>query len=178
VAGGATTYNIVDTTTGNPVGAVNAPFTSGQSISFDGLQFNVTGAPGDGDTFTVKPSSNQSVFTTLSNLIDTLSKPADTPAAKAALSNGLADGLTNIDNALDNVLTVRASVGARLQQIDSLDDIGSDRDLQYSSTLSDLQDLDYTKAISQLSQQQVTLQAAQQSFVKITGLSLFNFLNG
>jgi flagellar hook-associated protein 3 FlgL len=176
VAAGVTTYNIVDTTTGNSVGAVNASFTSGQSISFDGLQFNVTGAPADGDTFTVAPSTNQSVFTTLSNLIDTLSKPADTPTGKAALSNGLADGLTNLDNALDNVLTVRASVGARLKQIDSLDDIGTDRDLQYSSTLSDLQDLDYTKAISQLNQQQVTLQAAQQSFVKITDLSLFNFL--
>jgi flagellar hook-associated protein 3 FlgL len=39
-----------------------------------------------------------------------------------------------------------------------------------------LQDLDYTKAVSDLSQQQVYLQAAQQSFLKITRLNLFEML--
>jgi len=74
------------------------------------------------------------------------------------------------------VLTVRASVGSRLRELDSLNSAGSSRDIQYSQTLSQLQDVDYAKAISQLTQQQTTLQAAQQSFVKIAGLSLFNYL--
>ncbi|HYD79794.1 MAG TPA: flagellar hook-associated protein FlgL [Paucimonas sp.] len=176
VTAGVSTYNVVNTTTGNPVGALNVPYVSGQSISFDGMQFAITGTPNDGDVFTVNPSANQSVFTTLSNLISTLEKPADTAAAKANLANGLASALTNLDNALDNVLTVRASVGARLKEIEALNDIGSDRDLQYAQTLSELQELDYTKAISELTQLQMTLTAAQQSFVKITDLSLFNFL--
>jgi len=74
------------------------------------------------------------------------------------------------------VLTVRASAGARLQEIDALDFAGDDRNLQYSQTLSELQDVDYTQALTQLSQQQFIFEAAQRSFVTVSGLSLFNFL--
>jgi flagellar hook-associated protein 3 FlgL len=81
-----------------------------------------------------------------------------------------------MDSALDSVLTVRASVGSSLQELDALDNVGTDRDLQYSKVLSELQDLDYTQAVTQLSMQQVTLEAAQKSFVKTSGLSLFNFI--
>ena len=42
--------------------------------------------------------------------------------------------------------------------------------------LSKLQDIDYTQAISQLDMQTFVLQAAQQSYAKISGLSLFNSL--
>ncbi len=99
-----------------------------------------------------------------------------TPADKANLAAGLATAKSNIDLALDNVLTVRAAGGSRLQELDSLDYAGEDRNLQYSQVLSELQDLDYTKAVTQLSQQQITLEAAQQSFVKTSSLSLFNFI--
>ena len=71
---------------------------------------------------------------------------------------------------------MRASGGARLQELDTLDSEGADRGLQYASRLSSLQDLDYAKAITELTQQQVTLQAAQQSFVKIANLSLFDYI--
>ncbi|HJW55013.1 MAG TPA: flagellin, partial [Burkholderiaceae bacterium] len=117
-----------------------------------------------------------SIFTTLKNLIDVLNAPATGAAGQANLANGLATANGNLDHALDNVLTVRASIGSRLNEIDSLDNLGSDLDLQYSQTLSGLQDLDYAKAITQLTQQQTTLTAAQQSFVKISGLSLFNYI--
>jgi len=53
---------------------------------------------------------------------------------------------------------------------------GDDRALQYSQTLSRLQDLDYAKAASELTQQNVNLEAAQKSFAKVAGLSLFNYL--
>lgn len=175
VAGGATTYDVVDSTTSTTLSSANA-YVDGQSIAFDGLQLNVTGSPADTDSFTVKPSVHQSIFTTLKNLITTLNTPATGAVGQAKLTNGLSIANDNLANALDNILTVRASVGSRLNSIDALDSNGSDKDLQYSQTLSQLQDLDYTKAITQLTQQQTTLTAAQQSFVKVTGLSLFNYL--
>ncbi|MGZ5819574.1 MAG: flagellar hook-associated protein FlgL, partial [Burkholderiaceae bacterium] len=164
-----------DTTTSTTLSNGN-PYTPGQSIAFGGLQFNVTGTPANGDQFTVKPSTNQSIFTTLKNLIGVLNTPAVGSVAQAALTNGLSVANDNIGHALDNVLTVRATIGSRLNTIDDLDSNGTDKDLQYSQTLSQLQDLDYTKAVTQLTQQQTTLTAAQQSFVKISGLSLFNYL--
>ncbi|MDO9219677.1 MAG: flagellar hook-associated protein FlgL [Thiobacillus sp.] len=111
------------------------------------------------------------IFQTITDLVALLNVPGT-----ANLTTGLATANTNLDLALDNVLTVRASVGVSLQELDTLDNVGADRNLQYSQILSELQDLDYTQALTQLSQQQITLEAAQKSFVKTSGLSLFNFI--
>mgnify|MGYP003831089219 FL=1 len=43
-------------------------------------------------------------------------------------------------------------------------------------TISDIGDLDYAEAATRLSQETLILQAAQQSFIKIQGLSLFNYM--
>jgi flagellar hook-associated protein 3 FlgL len=173
-----TTFDVVDTSTTpapTTLSTGNA-YVSGQSITFDGMQLDITGVPATGDQFTVDPSKNQSVFTALTDLINLLNQPATTASAKANLNNGLNAAHLNIDSALDTVLTVRASVGSRLKELDSLDSQGDDRDLSYSQALSDLQDLDYTKAITDFSKQKIMLDAAQQAFVKTTGLSLFNYL--
>jgi len=113
----------------------------------------------------------QDMFKTLTDLITQLETPGT-----LGLNTALATANGNMDLALNNVLTARASVGSRLQELDALDNAGSDRNLQYSQTLSDLQDLDYTQALTELSKQQITLEAAQKSFVKTSGLSLFNFI--
>jgi flagellar hook-associated protein 3 FlgL len=78
--------------------------------------------------------------------------------------------------ALDNVSKVRASLGTRLQELETLDYAGDDRKLQYAQVLSELQDLDYTEALTRLSQQEFVLEAAQQSFAKTSGLSLFDYI--
>jgi flagellar hook-associated protein 3 FlgL len=118
----------------------------------------------------------QDVFKTLNDLIGLLQTPVVTPADKANLTAGLASASSNMNLAMDSVLTARASVGTRLQELDSLDNAGDDRNLQYSQILSTLQDLDYTQALTQLSQQQFTLEAAQKSFMSISSLSLFKFM--
>ena len=76
----------------------------------------------------------------------------------------------------DNVLTVRSSVGSRLQELDALDVTGDSRTLFDKSYLSDLQDLDYASAIAEFYQRQSALQASQQTFVKIQQIALFNYL--
>jgi flagellar hook-associated protein 3 FlgL len=129
-------------------------------------QMSVT-APGS----TVFQGTGWDMFQTLNDLVTLLNTPGT-----AGLAAGLATANSDLDLALDSVLTVRASTGSRLQELDALDYAGEDRNLQYSQILSELQDLDYTKAITQLSQQQMTLEAAQKSFVKASGLSLFNFI--
>jgi flagellar hook-associated protein 3 FlgL len=63
-----------------------------------------------------------------------------------------------------------------MRELVSLGDTSSGLSLQHQENLSKLQDLDYAKAISEFTQQQVQLEAAQKSFVQISGLSLFNYL--
>ncbi len=194
VTGGVTTYSVYDTTLDptmttplTPPGS-GAAFTSPQTISFEGLEMTITGAPADGDTFTVRQAAADAtntvviqtgadgVFDMLNDLITLLETPTTTAADKQELTNGLALATANFSEALDNVLTVRASVGARMNEVDALDSAGDDRDLQYSETLSNLRDLDYNKAISELSMQKLSLQAAQQSYVSLMQLSIFNYL--
>jgi flagellar hook-associated protein 3 FlgL len=172
-----TTYTVTDTTASPPVAVLaNQPYTEGASITFGGMSMDVKGAPANGDSFSVKPSQKQSVFTTITNLIQTLRAPADGSTGKAALANGLSTASQNMKNALDNVLTVQASVGSRMKELENLDSTGDDLNIQYQSTLGDLQDLDMVKAISLFAQQQQTLQAAQMSFKTMSGLSLFNYI--
>jgi len=172
----ATTYTVTDNTTGSAV-LSGQPYTAGAAIAFDGISFDIKGAPADGDSFGVQPSQKQSVFTTITNLIQTLRTPASGDAGKTALTNNLNTASLNMKNALDNVLTVQASVGARMKEVDSLDSTGDDLNVQYQTTLSGLQDLDMVKAISLYTQQQQTLQAAQVSFKTMSGLSLFNYIS-
>jgi flagellar hook-associated protein 3 FlgL len=138
-----------------------------QKLQVDANRQMATSSPGS----TVFQSGGQDIFATLTNLVTLLNTPGT-----AGLTAGLATANANMGTALDNVISVRASVGTSLQELDTLDSVGTDRNLQYSQTLSALQDLDYTQAITQLSMQQTTLEAAQKSFAKTSGLSLFNFI--
>lgn len=180
VAAGVTTYTVTDATTGTQVPpappVVNNPYVSGQAISFDGIQFDIQGVPANGDSFTVSPSSNESIFKTVSDMIAALKASTVVGANPANLAGSLKHGLNQLDNALNNVLATRASLGLRLNEIDSLQATGDSFGLQFKQTLSNLQDVNYTQAASDLARQQTNLQAALQSFSKVSGLSLFDYL--
>ena len=175
-SGASTLYDVVDVTTGSTVSSGN-PYTSGAAISVAGMQVSVSGAPASGDAFTLAPSGAQSLFKTLQDLASALATPVSgNPAATTALQNGAAGALANLDQALDHVLTLRATGGASLRELDDLAAGNADRNTQYDQTLSHLNDLDYNQALSDFAKQQVALQAAQQSFAKVSALSLFNYL--
>jgi flagellar hook-associated protein 3 FlgL len=193
-----TYYDIVDTASGNSMLTGLAPvlpptaatgqrvYQSGQPIilksqglepPFDfGGSVLISGAPADNDSFGIAPSSSQSVFATLANLVGALEAPAGTPAANARLGSEIGFALTNLDHASDNILRIRAQIGSRMNEVESLAGLNDELALQYQQTLSDLQDLDYAKAISDLTRKQTDLEAAQQSFIRISQLSLFNYL--
>lgn len=141
------------------------------TITFDGLAVSVpaAGTASSGDRFDISvPSKN--IFDSIGTFIDALRKPGSDMASAVSAALGA------LDTGLDNVLRVRAQVGSQLVEVEQLQNLGADLDLQYATTLSGLQDVDYAEAISRLTQQQTYLQAAQQSFMRVTGLSLFNYL--
>jgi flagellar hook-associated protein 3 FlgL len=74
------------------------------------------------------------------------------------------------------VLSVRTALGARLRELDALGSQAADETLLHQQELSRRVDLDYAEGASRLAQQQLTTQAAQQSYLRLTSLSLFNFL--
>ena len=86
------------------------------------------------------------------------------------------DVLDDIDMALDNFLTVRATVGARMRALDDQELQNEKFVLDMKTTLSEVRDLDYAEAISRFNIEQIALQAAQQAFSRVQNLSLFNYL--
>ena len=122
------------------------------------------------------PGTVQNLFATLRQMSDALKSPTTTPAAQAALQS-TAQGTDNtLTTMLDRVLSARAAVGAQQKEIDALNSAGSAKDVYFSQAKSALQDVDYTQAISQFSQQQTTLDAAMKSFKATSQLSLFSLM--
>jgi flagellar hook-associated protein 3 FlgL len=169
----ATTYIVEDS--GNNV-VTSGSYQSGDQIAFNGMQVSITGAPTTGDQFAIGPSANQDIFTTLQNLADALNISVTDDASQARLNNAINGVLSSLDLSLNNVINYNAQVGSRLNALDSQESINSNLMQVFEETKSKTQDLDYASAASKLNLQLVALQAAQQSFVKIQNLSLFNYL--
>lgn len=170
------TYDVTDEK-GVLVSTANQ-YESGESLEFPGMRVSMTGTPDAGDEFTIAPSRNEGLFKTLADLIAAIKaeNPAGAAASSAQLTSHLSKAISGIDRGLDRVLTVRASLGTRLNELDSLQATGEDLGLQYKQNLATLQDLDYNKAISDLNRQTTSLQAAQKSFKQVADLSMFNYM--
>ncbi|MEZ0121129.1 MAG: flagellar hook-associated protein FlgL [Candidatus Reddybacter sp.] len=151
-------------------------YEGGGAIGFNGISMVVEGVPANGDSFTVSPSANQDVFTTLTNIIAALEAPSTDLADNASLHNDMNENLNNIDQALDNFLRVRSTIGSRLNNIDSQNEVNENFLLRMKSAISEVQDLDFAEAISRLSSQATSLEAAQKVFVEVQSLSLFDYL--
>lgn len=142
-----------------------------------GMQVQFEGAPQAGDTFGVDPLAHTdvNVFDTIDNLITALNTPASGDAiAMANLRNVLNSSIQRFSTSYDNVLTVRASVGARMNELEALDSNGIQRNLGYATALEDLEGLDYYDATMKLNLRKMALEGATLAFKTIQNMSLFN----
>jgi len=168
-------YDVLDLTAGTTLSSGNA-YTSGTAIRFDGIEITVAGVPANGDRIDLAPSAGQSLFKTLRDAIGAIGAPAATPAAAAQRSSSLALALAELDSGADRVRSVRAELGTRLRELDDLGALGESERVLLAAQRSRLEDLDYAAAASLFQRQQLALQAAQQTQVRMTAMSLFNFI--
>jgi flagellar hook-associated protein 3 FlgL len=175
VAGGVTTYQVVRASDSAVVASGN--YTAPASIDFDGQRVTIAGTPANGDTFDVAPAGYQSIFDTVSAAIQLLSTGVTTGADNARLQTTLAGLGASVDQMLDHLSLKRAEVGSALSELDGYARLNDDRQLQYRTRLSAVEDLDLGQAASELARRQTTFQAAIQSYSMISRLSLFNYLD-
>jgi flagellar hook-associated protein 3 FlgL len=175
LVGGVTNYTVTDSASATVATGVYVP---NQAITPAGLgiSFTLSGTPALTDTFTIQASSSRSLFRSLANLIGTLERPITGAATEAMYRVDIGSSMSDLEQASDNIQRVRTAVGSRGNQVTSQDNMNGDLDLQYAQTLAGLQDLDVTKAISDLTQTQTNLEAAQKSFAAVSKLSLFNYI--
>lgn len=184
-------YTVTDVTTGVAViGAppaavpfdVPQPYVEGAPIRFTdgvtehGIEVSISGTPVVGDGFTIEASRSQDIFTTIDKLATTLETQQTNSASAAKIRTDMYNSLEELDNAISNILDIRADLGARLNAVDGQEYLNEGYVLQMKETRSYLEDLDYAEATGRLNRELVGLQAAQQVYMKVQGLSLFNFM--
>lgn len=171
----STQFDIIDVNSGTAVQtAVN--FNSQTNIEFAGISTSIIGKPAAGDSFDINPSTNQDVFSTVSNFISALTSAPRSQADFAQYQQQLNEALSNIDNSLDHLNTSRSKVGNRLNSIDSSRDEIDSITLQLDRTRAGIEDADIAEAVTTLQSQAISLEILQKSFVRIEGLNLFNFM--
>jgi flagellar hook-associated protein 3 FlgL len=100
-----------------------------------------------------------------------------TQAVKGADRNSIQRGISEIDKLQGGISDGLGQVGADLTVVDMQNTVLDQVVLRLKTTRSDVEDLDYTEAITRMNKDQLALEAAQSSFSKISQLSLFKYLN-
>lgn len=129
-----------------------------------------------GDSFFVESTDKQGLLTTLSRFSEAMKTVEDNPKSKEELAKIVAKTLTNLQNAVTSLTSAQGEIGSRMNTLDSSKELNLDISLSTKTVLKDVQDLDYADATIKLSMQSLVLSAAQQSFAKVSQLTLFTYL--
>lgn len=150
-------------------------YVPGQTIAFNGIEVKLSGNPLPGDNFSLTPEQNIGVFDTIKSAIDWISNKASA-GVDPQVQVDFGQTLDQLSDSMNHLTSRRAQSGINLQVIDRQNNNHLDNELYLASAKSSIEDLDFAKAISTYEQSKVALQAAQQTFVQIKSLSLFNYL--
>lgn len=165
--------NVTDTSTST---VVSGPieYVKNMSLNFGNVNIQLKGDPSSGDSVSVGRAERISVL----NVVRDLGQLLDTSATKSMgeIMSGLANSMRSVESAFDSMVSNLALMGAESNSLDFRANVLSADSLALEMERSDYEDLDYAKAISDLQKQQMGLEASMQTFVKISNLSLFNFL--
>ena len=156
-------------------GTLDADPDKADSLVFRGVTLKFSGVPAGGETvqLTVDPTQQkQGILDTIAQLKTSLQGPA----SGFQIGDAVAVAITNLDHGMTTVDSVRGEIGARLNVVETTQTDNDDVGLVNKSVQAELRELDYAEALSRLAFQTVILEAAQQSYVKVSGLNLFNKL--
>lgn len=156
------------------VPAVIGTYNDGQPISFRGLNITINGpaAPGQVD-FSLAPPVKKNILNTLGDFITALENPDLT---SFRLNESIQDSIGQISNAADKVDNFMANIGGRVNVLDSVFETNADLTINNKSYRADLSEVDYAEAITEITKQEIALQAISATFTKVSGVSLFDFI--
>ena len=172
-------YEVVETTTGSTLqtGSLDDDDKTHDTLVFAGVIVHLDGVPAGGESISIRADplrEKQGVLDTVYQLRKALEDNADSPEGARATRDAIAAAITNIDHAMVTIDGVRGDIGARMNIVETTRTNNEDVDLVNQAVQAELREVDYPEALSRLAFQSVILEAAQQSYVKISNLNLFN----
>ena len=171
-ATGSLTY----TTTQNGVTSAAVPATSGMALQVGGVDYQLSGTPANGDSFTVSPSRPQSVFSLLQNLATTLSQTGGGVAQQAQTRQQLNDDLSSLVQYQQSVTTAQAQNGVTLQAVNHASTSNSNQSTSLLAAVQNAVGVNTATAYTTLNETVTAVQAAMKAFSSAQSLSLFNYL--
>ncbi|GLX84644.1 flagellar hook-associated protein FlgL [Thalassotalea loyana] len=151
------------------------PYVPGQTVAFNGMEVNIDGTPLPGDQLELAPQETVSVFQAIKDAIDWVSRTGTiTGTEQHAVDYGHI--LSNINASLNHISTRQGEAGINLQLIQSQESFHADNELLMEQGRSVIEDLDFATAVTKFEQSKQALQAAQQTYAQLQGLSLFNYI--
>ncbi|MCC5855616.1 MAG: flagellar hook-associated protein FlgL [Idiomarina sp.] len=159
---------------GTPVVSGPFPYTPGEPIRFEGIELQLNADLQPGDSVEVRLSEpSQNVLTTLDTFIDALTRGG---LPSEYYQSELKNALENMDAGQAQLAATRAQVGGRINVLQNSIMTNMDLAISNKETRARISDVDYAEAMTELTKQDVSLQAAQATFTRITRLSLFDFI--
>ncbi len=171
----ASDFSVTESSTGRVV-AASLPYSANSPIVVNGVQFEITGTPVAGDDFFVASSEKQGVLTTVEKLVYGLRNFNNSASGREVFSNVVNSAIGNLDSAETSILEARSQIGARQNTMETTAEQLKDVEILTKEILTKIEAVDYAEAVSLLSVQQFTLEAAYSSYSKVTSLSLFDRL--
>ncbi len=180
----------------------NQTYSSGADIGFDGLRATITsssGAPAAGDRFTIITGTQyqgdgaiqtipigtgQTVQTNIPGNQAFTGPSVDvfrsikslTVALRGNYGGGMSQGITDSSTSIDQISSAQGQVGALESRLTSTSNSLQDAQSFLTTTLSQNQDVDLAKAITDLTMQQYAVQAASATLARVFQNSLLNYL--
>ncbi len=167
----ANQIQITNVGSGNVVDTL--PYNSGELITYNGIEMNISGNVGDSLTIELQRPKKANIAETLHSLFSGLNDPT---LDQQSFSSLVDDTLVGLDNGLNRMARENSSVGARLNIAQSVKNSQLDAEVANQRARSTIQDVDYAKASAEFAKQETALEAAFASFPRVANLSLFNYI--
>lgn len=154
---------------------VTGAFTPNAPIQFNGLTINVNGAaavPGQVD-FSLQPPEKKNMLTTIGEFIRALENPA---ISDFEFTDMISDTVNQITSAASNIDSSLSTIGGRVNVLDSVFGTNEDLTINNKAYRADISEVDYAAALTEITKQEIALQAISATFTKVSGVSLFDYI--
>jgi len=152
-----------------------APYVAGQTITFDGIDVTLSGNTLPNESFTINEQEEISIFETIDSAIAWMEQ-GSVSSNQEQYQVDYNTILEQLNSTMTHISSRRVDSGIRLQVLESQKDRHLDSELSLATGKANIEDLDFAKAISEFEQSKIALQASQQTFSKVQGLTLFNYI--
>jgi flagellar hook-associated protein 3 FlgL len=173
-SGGVTSYTATQGGATLATGPLSA--SSATVVQLAGVDYQITGAPAAGDSFTIAPSRPQSAFALLKTIYTALATAGSTPAQVAQTNQVLNQSLASLAQYQQGVVTAQAQNGVTLEAVSNAGTGNINQSTQIQTNVQNATQVNTPVAIASLDQTLTALQAAMKTFGDVQNLSLFNYL--